>query len=204
MIKTIKPVKISFLIIFLLILLVSCPNKPSIDNKNRTEEKRDENGHLEKIEYFNNGTLYKTEYYEYLNKHDEDSRLIKIVINDIIDDEMEQYDRTVEDGQTIYEMKDCWKVAYALQNNIYIGYVITQGHELTDGRLRGFESIQNNQATIVMYVDEEKTTTAIYFIKTYSFQMDYDPKLIGQILNYNFEKNEFNEIGMNYWTYRIR
>lgn len=103
MIKTIKPVKISFLIILILTLIISCPNKLPIENNNKIEETRDENGHLEKIEYFNNGTLYKTEYYEYLNKHDDESRLVK----------------TVESGEITYEMEECWKIAYCLQNNTY-------------------------------------------------------------------------------------
>ena len=109
-----------FLFIFILcLLLTSCPQDPN-KGKGTSAEKRDENGHLQEITYYDkNHNVYKTEYYEYLNKHDDDSRLIKVVINDIIDDEMEQYDRTVEDGQTTYEMKVCWKQAYVLRLNTF-------------------------------------------------------------------------------------
>ena len=62
----IKIAKISFLFTLSLILIISCPNKLPIENNNKIEETRDENGHLEKIEYFNNGTLYKTEFYEFI------------------------------------------------------------------------------------------------------------------------------------------
>ena len=80
-----------FLFIFILcLLLISCPQDPN-KGKGTSAETRDENGHLQEITYYDkNHNVYKTEYYEYLNKHDDESRLVK----------------TVENGQTTYEMEE--------------------------------------------------------------------------------------------------
>ena len=131
-----------FLFIFILcLLLTSCPQDPN-KGKGTSAETRDENGHLQEITYYDkNNNVYKTEYYEYLNKHDDDSRLIKVVINDIIDDEMEQYDRTVEDGQTIYEMKVCWKQAYVYKFDGVLSIIYPNRREV-------FGQIDFNEKTI--------------------------------------------------------
>ena len=139
-----------FLFIFILcLLLTSCPQDPN-KGKGTSAEKRDENGHLQEITYYDkNHNVYKTEYYEYLNKHDDDSRLIKVVINDIIDDEMEQYDRTVEDGQTIYEMKVCWKQAYVLRLNTFKPDHCEEAVMIGKYRKYFSDFLDNNKMTII-------------------------------------------------------
>ena len=113
-----KKVGLILFLVFCFFIVLSCNQEPKVKSK----EIRDENGHLKQVDYYNkDDTLYKTEYYEYLNKHDEDSRLVKIVIKGNFSDELEQYDRTfdTESNTTIYKMQDCWKQAYIFQKNIY-------------------------------------------------------------------------------------
>ena len=156
-----------FLFIFILcLLLISCPQDPN-KGKGTSAETRDENGHLQEITYYDkNHNVYKTEYYKYLNKHDEDSRLIKVVINDIIDDEMEQYDRTVEDGQTIYEMKVCWKQAYVLRLNTFKPDHCEEA-AMIGSRRQYFGDIDNN-SMIYNYKEypNSHVSTYIYDIET--------------------------------------
>lgn len=141
----IKIAKISFLFILPLILIISCPNKLPIENNNKIEETRDENGHLEQINYYDNDTLYKTEFYEYLNKHDEESRLVK----------------TVENGEITYEMEECWKVAYRLQNNTFklggeLGYIYSTTQK--------FDEINKSDKTIYM-TQSNDTSGCLYDIE---------------------------------------
>ena len=166
----IKIAKISFLFTLSLILIISCPNKPPIENNNKIEETRDDNGHLKKIEYFNNGTLYKTEYYEYLNKHDEESRLIK----------------TVENEEITYEMEECWKIAFALQNNTY-KYAGQMG-QIYPNRRTSFGKIENSQ----IIVNTSHAGTGIYDIKSQTYTMDFDKNVQITIKFYTFNINQFS------------
>ena len=170
MIKTIKQVKISFLIILILTLIISCPNKLPIENNNKIEETRDENGHLEQINYYDNDTLYKTEFYEYLNKHDEESRLIK----------------TVENEEITYEMEECWKVAYCLQNNTYkfsgaLGYIFSNRREK-------FGEININDKTIE-FIDGLNRIFS-YDIESGILTGEYTFSIV-----YNFTDGSYEEIG---------
>lgn len=97
-----KKLFITFFIILSLFAYISCKHGPKI-SENKYVEQRDENGHLTQIDYYKNGSIYKTEYYEYLNSHHDESKLMK----------------TVENGEVTYEMEECWKLAYCLEQNTY-------------------------------------------------------------------------------------